>query len=174
MLERKNVVAAAAVLVLFGVASWLRPDSPQSFHSEFATVAAQERELLNRYTAASADFKAGLIDDSAFANITEREVLKPYVDVQREVEELKSHPDADTEFLAQVGQFMMLRAEGWGLLVEALREQDREKLRRYEQKMGEAVAIARGLVKARKSGDALSAGGPTTGDSEQAERTSGE
>lgn len=59
MIERQNVIAAVAVLVLFGVAAWLRPDPPPSFHAEFARVAAAERELLDRYTAASRDFKAG-------------------------------------------------------------------------------------------------------------------
>ena len=50
-------------------------------------------------------------------------------------------------FLAQLNRFAAVRTQGWQLLVEALREQDQEKLRRYEQKMDEAVAIARGLLK---------------------------
>ena len=125
----------------------MRPSPPPSFHAEFARVAATERELLNSYTAASADFKAGRIDDPAFADIIEREVLEPYTDIRREVEALKARPDADREFLVQVSGFTALRSEGWRLLVEALREQDHEKLRRHEEKMDEAMAIARGLMK---------------------------
>ena len=100
----------------------------------------------------SADFKAGRIDDPVFADIIEREVLTPYADVRRKVEDLKDHPDADGEFLAQLSRFAALRAEGWRLLVDALREHDQEKLRRYEQKMDEAVGVARKLVDLRGSG----------------------
>lgn len=86
------------------------------------------------------------IDDPAFADVIEREVLEPYAEVQRKVADLKMHPDADSEFVAQISRFTALRAEGWRLLIGAQREQDREKLRRYEQKMDEAVAIAGGLL----------------------------
>lgn len=151
MVERQNVIATVAIIALMGLASWVRPDPPPSFHAELARVAAEERELLNRYKAASVDFEAGRIDDPAFAEIVEREILRPYADVQREIEELKAHPDAEGEFVAQLIRFAALRADGWTLLVEALREQDHEKLRRYEQKSKEAEAIARKLLDAHGS-----------------------
>lgn len=122
------------------------PGPSAELHAEFSRVAAAERELLNRYTTASADFRAGRIDDPAFVGIVEREILRPYADVQREVEGWKAHPDADGGFVAQLTRFTALRTDGWALLVGALREQDHEKLRRYEQKMHEAVAIAGALL----------------------------
>lgn len=59
---------------------------------------------------------------------------------------LKSHRDADHEFLAQIGHFADLRVESWRLLVEALREQDQEKLQQHEQKWEEADTMAKKLM----------------------------
>ena len=84
MFERQNVVAAVAISLLFAIAAWLRPDPPPSFHAELGRVAAAERKLLNRYAAASADFRAGRIDDPAFADIMERQVLEPYGRIQQD------------------------------------------------------------------------------------------
>lgn len=54
-----------------------------------------------------------------FADIIECDVLQPYADVQREIADLKAHPEADSEFVAQISRFTALRAEGWRLLVDA-------------------------------------------------------
>lgn len=146
MIERQNVIAAAAVLVLFGVAACVRPDPPPSFRAEVARVGAAEREILNRYQSAAAQFKAGEIDDPRFAEIVERDVLGPYAGIQREIEGLRAHPHAEPEFLAQVSRFADLRIESWRLLVEALREQDESKLKEHKAKWAEADEMARSFL----------------------------
>lgn len=154
MFERQNVIAAAAVLVGFVVAAWVRPDPAPSFRVELARVAAAEREILNRYQSAAARFKAGEIDDARFAMIIEQGVLGPYAGIRREIDGLHSHPDAEPEFLAQVSRFADVRVESWRLLVKALREQDQEKLQQHKRKWAEADAAANRLL-LRRSGPSL-------------------
>ena len=138
------------VLALCGASALLRsdqPDPPPSFDAEFGRVAAQERELLNRFKAASARFQAGELPDAEFANMTERELLPADLDVRRAVHELKDHPQADQQAVLGAEVLTVLRIESWQVLLEGLREQKVEKLQEFARKRDEANAFARGVMK---------------------------
>ena len=112
MFERQNVIAAIAVLVLFGVRSWLRPDPPPSFPAELGRIATTERELLNRYSAAAAQFKAGEIDDVQFADLVERDVART----------LRGHPAGDRGLEVAPGRGVGVSCTAPAILRSARRE----------------------------------------------------
>ena len=64
MIERHNVIAALAVAAVLLASAVLRPAAPPSFDTEYGRIAAAERELLNRFKAVSAQFKAGELPDA--------------------------------------------------------------------------------------------------------------
>lgn len=78
--------------------------------------------------------------------IVAREVLPPYLAVRTELESLSDLPDADHRFVQRLTEYMRLRESAWGLLIEALRQQDTRKLDAHEEKMAVAAAMMQNLL----------------------------
>ena len=146
MFERRNVIAAAVVAMLVLLRVLTSSDPPPTFHAELARIAQAERDVLNRFQAAGVEFKSGRFDDRRFAEIVERDVLPSYLAVRAELESLSGLPDTDVNLIQRLTEYMRLRESAWGLLIEALREQDTRKLDSHKEKMDAAAAMMRGLL----------------------------
>lgn len=142
--HRNAVVLIAGTIVLLLAAAAL-PSAPPDMNSELQGFAEMEKETLDIYNALILKAQRGTVSDTDFAATIERDVLSDWVETRRRIESLIDERVAKRANLLRLVEYMKLREESWKLRVEAIREQDKNKLERADERQAAANEKARAL-----------------------------
>lgn len=142
----RNLVAAGLGLLLVGggalVAAVRNADvaavqqEMERFVTVEQTVPAQVADALRR-------LQQEQLTREEFAQVIEREVLPPWREQRQRIDALR--PALPQPRIPIVQEYMRLREEGWELLAQGMRTNDRQKLRQGEEKHHEAQRVTERL-----------------------------
>jgi rhomboid protease GluP len=101
-----------------------------------------EKKALETYNSAVSRAQRQELNDAAFADFIDREVLPPWRDSRERLAALKQIPAPLQSQIASILEYMRLRQEAWELVVQALREDNDDKARQAAEKQKLADAAA--------------------------------
>jgi hypothetical protein len=135
------VAALATFAIALPLAAFALPDAPPDNNREMERFAEMEEQVLERNSELWEHAKQGTISDAEFAAVIQRDILSPWIDARRSMEEFLETPHVDRAYLTELVKYMHLREESWQLTIEALREGEPDKHQQAEEKWLAADAM---------------------------------
>jgi Zn-dependent protease with chaperone function len=108
----------------------------------FQRTSREEKNILTIFNRAQGE---GL-DDAALLRILERDVLPPWRDLRRRLDEVHGLPAAEQRLVEQYRRCFQLQEEGWELLCRAIRQRDADLLNQARARTQEAEQLERQLA----------------------------
>jgi rhomboid protease GluP len=149
MLSRRrlrNVVVLVAAAIFLPLAAFALPEAPPDIEAEMLRFAAVEKKAIDTNNTLVRKSQSGTVSDLEFADTLEREVLPPWTETRKRIEELLDVPYADREHLSRLAEFMRCREESWQMQVAGLREQDPVKLEQARDSWARAEAMVKEMT----------------------------
>jgi hypothetical protein len=143
-----------AARALFAQATGWRPAASAPPAPDLLSVAARfavvESRVLQRFQGIVATHAPSGAADARLAESLEQDVLEPWRSAQAQVHlSSRTLPPEQRATIDRLDQYMRLREQSWGLLIEGLREGNQEKVTQSQQLSQEADALAGRVWSAR-------------------------
>jgi rhomboid protease GluP len=137
----RNGAAAATFAIVLPFAAIALPDAPPNINEEMQRFGEIEERVLARTSELWEQAERGAISDVEFAAVIQSEILSPWLDARRSMEEFVDAPYVDGAYLSGLVKYMQLREESWQLTIEALQEEDPDKHQQADEKWLAAEAM---------------------------------
>jgi rhomboid protease GluP len=145
----RNLGVALGGLLVLGlafVAVRQRVGQVPDLLGEFDQIAQVEERVLDVYNSAVRQSEQGKMDDAQLLRVLERDVLPPWREARKRLVALEAVPAASKSAYESFSRYMLLREQGWELLVESIRRNDDRLAQQARKKMKEADNLAESLT----------------------------
>jgi rhomboid protease GluP len=142
---RRNLVTALLAIVALPLSFTLLPAAPQDIAVAQQQFDRLRQEAIARYNAAAQDMKADKISEGELADIVEQSVLPTWRKAHLQLQQLRESPMVRQEVADSLDRYMTLLEESWQALVQAIRQNDPDKMAEHQRKWKQAEGFVEGL-----------------------------
>jgi rhomboid protease GluP len=143
----RNVLALALGGLAFPVAVHFAPATIGDQLMRFSEV---EQQAIESYNSAADRARRGQLDDAQFASVIESDVLAPWSQFRKELDQVTEVPAKRKRFFETLKKYMRAREDAWETLVAAKRDADPAKMFEYQRKHQAAESLAKELTSLNK------------------------
>jgi rhomboid protease GluP len=137
----KNLLTGIVCAMAIGIMVVQHPAPPPNFFEETKAFLDLVPSSLKSFNEMVQKFEHKEISHLKLANWVEKDLLPPWTKVREHFESLTNVPSGRRDLLHQMRSDLILREEGWKLLVEALRTDNQEKVSEFQEKQKQAEQI---------------------------------
>lgn len=138
-----------AAAILLGVALVAVPlfalPKPDDFDAEVKRMANMEDKAIDLFQSSMKNWKANQLTDQQFEDVLEKQIIPPWRAEREAMQKLKHLSKEQTPVAETLLQYMTAREDGWEFLVDGVRTNDTDKIKKYNEKSDEAERLARSL-----------------------------
>jgi rhomboid protease GluP len=137
------IAGGAGVIVLVGLLTVRRVNDVVL---EFVSFGETESRLFAKFNKAVNQYKAGQIVEGQLAETIERQVLPEWVTAVERLEAVKDFPEGYAPLISKLMTYTRLRRQGLELLVEAIRSNDAQKMKKSQEMNQAAESVVRQIL----------------------------
>jgi rhomboid protease GluP len=137
----KNLLTGLVCALGIGIMLFQHPPPPPNFFEEAKAFDDLVPSSLKSFNDMVHKFEHEQISSAKLASWVKDELLPPWTKVRKHFESLSNVPSGRRDLLHQMRSDLILREEGWQLLIEALRTDSQVKLGEFQEKQKQAQQI---------------------------------
>ncbi|HQX52688.1 MAG TPA: rhomboid family intramembrane serine protease [Planctomycetaceae bacterium] len=134
----RNLATCMGASVLLPIGIMALPSAPPDVEAEMQRLGKVEQEIYDLVNTSQDLAAKDIIDDNQFADRIEQQVLPRWSKYSEDIEALSKQKHVNEDYFSRLITYTQLREKSWRVLVEGLREQDRDKLQESRKLTDEA------------------------------------